>query len=163
MADTHVILTGNLTDDPHLRYTPTARRWPTSAWPSPQGSRTVTPGGTGRPRLPRQRVAAAGRARRRVPHQGRPGGGHRPPQVAVLGDPEGDKRSVVPVEAKLLVGGAGQPDTSLCEACEYRRYLAATGGRDLANEERAAGASCPSPARAALASFGLPDPTPGCR
>jgi hypothetical protein len=38
---------------------------------------------------------------------------------------------------KLLVGGAGQPDTSLCEACEYRRYLVATGGRDLANEERA--------------------------
>jgi hypothetical protein len=38
---------------------------------------------------------------------------------------------------KLLVGGAGQPDTSLCERCEYRRYLAATGGRDLANEERA--------------------------
>jgi hypothetical protein len=38
---------------------------------------------------------------------------------------------------KLLGGGAGQPDTSLCAACEYRRYLAATGGRDLANEERA--------------------------
>jgi hypothetical protein len=38
---------------------------------------------------------------------------------------------------KLLVGGAAQPDTSLCEACEYRRYLAATGGRDLANEESA--------------------------
>ena len=37
---------------------------------------------------------------------------------------------------KLLVGGAAQPDTSLCEACEYRRYLAATGGRDYANEER---------------------------
>ena len=37
---------------------------------------------------------------------------------------------------KLLVGGAGQPDTSLCAACEYRRYLADTGGRDLANEER---------------------------
>jgi hypothetical protein len=35
---------------------------------------------------------------------------------------------------KLLVGGAGQLDTSLCEACEYRRYLAAEmtarGGRD---------------------------------
>jgi hypothetical protein len=38
---------------------------------------------------------------------------------------------------KLLVGGAGQPDTSLCEACEYRRYLAAASGRDYANEERA--------------------------
>ena len=37
---------------------------------------------------------------------------------------------------KLLVGGAGQPDTSLCERCEYRRYLAATGGRDYANEQR---------------------------
>jgi hypothetical protein len=36
---------------------------------------------------------------------------------------------------KLLVGGAGQPDTSLCESCEYRRYLAATGGRDYANEQ----------------------------
>jgi hypothetical protein len=38
---------------------------------------------------------------------------------------------------KLLVGGAGQPDTSLCEACEHRRDLAATSGRDLANEDRA--------------------------
>jgi hypothetical protein len=38
---------------------------------------------------------------------------------------------------KLLVGGAGQPDLRLCEACQYRRYLAATGGRDFANEERA--------------------------
>jgi hypothetical protein len=36
-----------------------------------------------------------------------------------------------------LVGAAAQPDTSLCEACEHRRYLAATGGLDLANEERA--------------------------
>jgi hypothetical protein len=46
---------------------------------------------------------------------------------------------------KLLVGGAGQPDTSLCEACEYRRYLAATGGRDLANEERARWGQPPIP------------------
>jgi hypothetical protein len=45
----------------------------------------------------------------------------------------------------LLVGGAGQPDTSLCEACEYRRYLAATGGRDLANEERARWGQPPIP------------------
>ena len=27
---------------------------------------------------------------------------------------------------KLLAGGAGQPDTSLCEPCEHRRHLAAT-------------------------------------
>lgn len=46
---------------------------------------------------------------------------------------------------KLLVGGVGQPDTSLCAACEHRRYLAATGGRDLANEERARWANRPSP------------------
>ena len=45
---------------------------------------------------------------------------------------------------KLLVGGAGQPDTSLCAACAHRRYLAATGGRDLANQERARWASHPS-------------------
>jgi hypothetical protein len=38
---------------------------------------------------------------------------------------------------KLLVGGGGQPDVSLCERCEFRRYLAATGGRDYANEQRA--------------------------
>jgi hypothetical protein len=38
---------------------------------------------------------------------------------------------------KLLVGGAGQPDLALCEGCEYRRYLQVTGGRDLANQERA--------------------------
>jgi hypothetical protein len=37
--------------------------------------------------LPDQRVAAAGRARRRVPGQRRPGGGDRPAQVPVLGDP----------------------------------------------------------------------------
>ncbi|SRR6266545_3191396 len=46
---------------------------------------------------------------------------------------------------KLLVGGAAQPGTSLCEACEYRRYLAATGGRDLANEERACWSQPPIP------------------
>jgi hypothetical protein len=46
---------------------------------------------------------------------------------------------------KLLVGEAGQPGTSLCEACEYRRYLAATGGRDLANEERARWGQPPIP------------------
>jgi hypothetical protein len=46
---------------------------------------------------------------------------------------------------KLLVDGAGQPNTSLCEACEYRRYLAATGGRDLANEERARWGQPPIP------------------
>ena len=46
---------------------------------------------------------------------------------------------------KLLVGGASQPDTSLCEACEYRRYMAATGGRDYANEERARWGQPPIP------------------
>ena len=47
--------------------------------------------------------------------------------------------------ATLLVGGVGQPDTSLCAACEYRRYLAATGGRDLAKEERARWGQPPIP------------------
>ena len=37
---------------------------------------------------------------------------------------------------KLLVGGADQPDVSVCERCEYGRYLQATSGRDYANEER---------------------------
>jgi hypothetical protein len=46
---------------------------------------------------------------------------------------------------KLLVGGAGQPDLSLCAACEYRRYLTVTGGRDLANEERARWGLAPQP------------------
>ena len=46
---------------------------------------------------------------------------------------------------KLLVGGAGVSDTSLCEACEHRRYLAATGGRDYANEERARWGQSPIP------------------
>jgi hypothetical protein len=59
-----------------------------------------------------------------------------------------------PIQARLFshavvendLGGCvdcGQPATSLCEACEYCRYLAATGGRDLANEERARWASRP--------------------
>ena len=46
---------------------------------------------------------------------------------------------------KLLVGGAGHPDLSLCAACEYRRYLGATRGRDLANEERARWGQPPVP------------------
>jgi hypothetical protein len=46
---------------------------------------------------------------------------------------------------KLLVGGAGQPDLSLCAACEFRRYVAVTGGRDLANEERARWGLSPLP------------------
>jgi single-stranded DNA-binding protein len=32
MADTHVTIAGNLTDDPELRFTLTATPWPTSAW-----------------------------------------------------------------------------------------------------------------------------------
>jgi hypothetical protein len=39
----------------------------------------------------------------------------------------------------------GQPDLSLCEACEYRRYLAATGGRDYANEQRTRRGLPPTP------------------
>jgi hypothetical protein len=46
---------------------------------------------------------------------------------------------------KLLVGGAGQPDTGLCERCEYRRYLAASGGRDYANEQRVRWGLAPIP------------------
>jgi hypothetical protein len=46
---------------------------------------------------------------------------------------------------KLLVGVAGQPDTSLCERCEHRSYLAATGGRDHANDERARWGQPPIP------------------
>ena len=47
---------------------------------------------------------------------------------------------------KLLVGGAGQPDTSLCAACAYRPSLAATGGRDLATRNAPAGpATHPTP------------------
>jgi hypothetical protein len=53
---------------------------------------------------------------------------------------------------KLVVGGAGQPDTSLCEACEYRRCLAATGGRDPANEDRARWGQPPIPRRASAKS-----------
>ena len=40
---------------------------------------------------------------------------------------------------KLLVGGAGQPDNSLCEPCEYRGYLAVSGGHDYANQHAPAG------------------------
>jgi hypothetical protein len=61
---------------------------------------------------------------------------------------ENDLGSCVNCQAdatKLLVGGAGQPDTSLCAACEYRRYLARTGGRDYANEERARWGQPPIP------------------
>jgi hypothetical protein len=47
---------------------------------------------------------------------------------------------------ELLVGGVAQPDTSLCEACEYRRYLAVTDGRDYANEERPLGPAAHSTA-----------------
>jgi hypothetical protein len=60
-------------------------------------------------------------------------------------DPQPIQARLFSHATKLLVGGAGQPDTSLCAACEYRRYLAAAGGRDLANENAPAGASRPSP------------------
>jgi hypothetical protein len=52
---------------------------------------------------------------------------------------------------QLLVGGSGQPDTSLCAACEYRRYLAATGGRDLGRPGRPGSTALAGrPARAGL-------------
>ena len=100
MADTHITITGNLTDDPDLRFTP--QRQPGGQLPSGRDRPRQGRRGLARRRdlvLPRERLAAAGRARRRVPHQGRPGGGDRPAQVPQLGDPEGDKRSVVEVEA----------------------------------------------------------------
>jgi single-strand DNA-binding protein len=99
MADAHVTLTGNLTDDPELKFTPngnpvanfrlavTARTKDGDSWRDGDTS------------FFRQRVAAARRARRRVALPGRPGRGHRPAQQPQLGDPEGDKRSVVEVEA----------------------------------------------------------------
>ena len=32
-TDNQVMLVGNLTDDPELRFTPNGRPWPTSGWP----------------------------------------------------------------------------------------------------------------------------------
>ena len=54
-------------------------------------------------------------------------------------------RHEVAVLRRAAGRGAGQPDTSLRAACEYRRDLAATGGRDLANEERARWGQPPIP------------------
>jgi hypothetical protein len=54
-------------------------------------------------------------------------------------------RHEVAVLRRAAGRGAGQPDTSLGAACEYRRDLAATGGRDLANEERARWGQPPIP------------------
>jgi hypothetical protein len=55
-----------------------------------------------------------------------------------MGQPEED--GLGRVRQHPFGGRPNQPvvpcSTSLCGACEYRRYLAATGGRDLANEER---------------------------
>jgi hypothetical protein len=41
---------------------------------------------------------------------------------------------------KLLVGGAGQPDTNLCEPCEYRRYLAVMAATTTLTSSAPAGA-----------------------
>ena len=112
MADTHVTITGNLTDDPELKHTPngnlvanfrlavTARVSDGEGWRD--GETTLLPG---------QCVAAAGRARHRLAVQGRPGGGHRPAQVPQLGDPRG----------RQAVGGRGRGRRG--------RPLAALGGR----------------------------------
>jgi single-stranded DNA-binding protein len=47
MADTHVTLTGNLTDGPELKFTPNGNPGPTSAWPSPPGRPHGSAGGVG--------------------------------------------------------------------------------------------------------------------
>ena len=89
MADTHVTLTGNLTDDPDLRYTPNGTEvanFRLAVTARVKDGDTWRDGDTS---FFRVNVAAAGRARRRVPDQGRPGAGHRAAQVAVLGDPRG--------------------------------------------------------------------------
>jgi hypothetical protein len=49
MADTHVTITGNLTDDPDLRITPNGNPVANFSWPSPPASRTATPGATATP------------------------------------------------------------------------------------------------------------------
>jgi hypothetical protein len=54
---------------------------------------------------------------------------------------------------KLLVGGAGRPDTSLCVVCEPPLSLPTTVPRDLANQERARRWRPPIP---------RPDPTRSC-
>ena len=131
MADTHVTLTGNLTDDPDLRYTPNGTEVANFrlAVTAHQGRRHLA-----RRRdllLPHQRLAAAGRARRRVPDQGRPGRGHRPAQVRSWETPRAT-RSVVEVEADEsppCVGGQaraaptskGSSTTSPCHRGLYRR------------------------------------------
>jgi single-strand DNA-binding protein len=102
MTDTHVTITGNLTDDPELKSTPnghavanirvavTARIKDGDTWKD---------GDTSFFRVNVWRQLA--RARQRLPQQRRPGGGHRPAGSAPAAGrpPEGDKRSVVEVEA----------------------------------------------------------------
>ena len=89
MADTHVTITGNLTDDPELKFTPNGH--PVANFRLAVTAR-VKDGDTwrdGETSFFRVNVAAAGRARRRLPFQGRPGGGHRSAQEPQLGDPRG--------------------------------------------------------------------------
>jgi hypothetical protein len=50
MADTHVTLTGNLTDDPDLRFIPNGHPVANFRLAATVGSRTATLGRTGRPR-----------------------------------------------------------------------------------------------------------------
>ena len=49
MPDTHVTISGNLTDDPEVSFTRAGRRCATSGWPSPRESRTGTAGRTATP------------------------------------------------------------------------------------------------------------------
>ena len=100
MADTHVTITGNLTDDPEVTFTQRRRR-------------LQLPGGRDRPHqgrrglarrrhqlLPHHRLARPGRAHRRLPRQGQPGDRRWPAPGPLLGDPEGERRSVVEVQAE---------------------------------------------------------------
>ena len=101
MPDTHVTITGNLTDDPELTLHPQRRRrWPTSAWPSPPASRTARAGATATPAFFRINVW-----RQLAEHVG--DSLSKGDRVMVIGrlqarsweTPEGERRIVVEVEA----------------------------------------------------------------
>jgi single-strand DNA-binding protein len=67
------------------------------------------------------------------PLEGRPGHGHRPPPPAVLGDPEGDKRSVTELEADE-VGASLKCATAKVERASQRGNGDRNAGRERAAE-----------------------------
>ena len=118
-----VVLTGNLTRDPELRSTVERHVRLLAAGRlqhPPQGPVDRRVGGQAQ-LLRRHGLGRPGRELRALPREGPPGGDRRPPRVARVDTPEGNKRQAVDIIADAVQFLGGRDDGAAAAATASRR------------------------------------------